>query len=148
MPNKLFKPKGIKERFVTSISRWNEAHGTRYLLFDMRDISGYKSRGGYDKSGELVYLKEYFSIMFGNHELEEYVFVKKGVFDKSIMKGAKCVKVGDDVLEYTYKKGAFSRRYYNAYFEYEGVDYYLYVKTCNDVKFSQLMQEFFAEKLI
>ena len=67
--------------------------------------------------------------------------------DEAAMKDAKRVKVGDCELSYTYRKGAFSRRHYNARFEYDGVQYYVYLKTCNDVKFSQLMTEFFEGKL-
>lgn len=147
MPNKLWKPKGIKEIGFTSISKYNAAHGTEYLLFDMRDISGYKGKAGFDGNGRMVYLKEFFSVMFGNHELTEYVFTEKGVFDRSVMQGAKKERVADCVMEYTYKRGPFSRRHYNAYFEYGGVEYYVYVKSCNDVKFSELMTEFFTEKL-
>lgn len=147
MPNKLFKPKGVKERKSSSIADYNSEHGTKYLIFAMRDVTDMKSETGYGGDGKPVYLKEFFSIMFGNHELTEYVLLDPSVFDEAAIDGAKRVKVGNCELSYTYRKGAFSRRHYNARFEYDGVQYYVYLKTCNDVKFSQLMTEFFEGKL-
>lgn len=148
MPNKLFRHKGIREKKSEPISDVNAAKGTKYLFFAMRDVSDFKSTAGYDGQGRLVYYKEFFSIMFGNHELTEYVLVEPKVFDDAVMAGAKKVAVADCVMEYTYKKGMFSRRYYNARFRYDGVEYYVFVKTCNDRKFSELMTEFFTDKLV
>ena len=147
MRNKPCLSKGVKERRSCSIADYNAGHGTKYLIFAMRDVTDLRSFVGYGKDGRAVYLKEFFSIMFGNHELTEYVLLDPTVFDETVMDGAKRVRVGDCELSYTYRKGAFSRRHYNARFEYDGVQYYVYLKTCNDVKFSQLMTEFFESKL-
>ena len=147
MPNKLFAPKGIRDKKAESIADYNAAHGTRYRIFAMRDVTDLKSYVGCDREGKVVYLKEFFSIMFGNHELTEYVLLDPTLFDDGSMKDAKRVRVGEHELRYTYRKGAFSRRHYNAWFECDGVWYYVYLKTCNDVKFSQLMTEFFENEL-
>lgn len=146
MANKLFSPKGIKEVAEESISKYNAAHGTKYLLFDPRDISEFKCRRGV-KDGKTVYLYEKLQIMFGNHEIEEYCFTEKGVFDRSIMKDAKPARVEDLKILYTRKKGFFIRTFYNVFFEYEGVEYYLYIVVSDEKKFNNLMCEFAKDKM-
>lgn len=145
MANKLFSPKGITEVKEESISKYNAANGTKYLLFDPRDITEFKCRRGV-KDGETVYLYEKLQIMFGNHELEEYCFVRQGVFDKSVMAGATRAMVDDLPIEYTYKK-TLLRKHYNVYFEYEGVPYYLYFVTSGNGKFKEIMYEFVKDKM-
>lgn len=146
MANKLYNPKDIKETDEESISKYNEANGTKFLLFDPRDITEFKCKKGI-KDGKIVYLCERFQIMFGNHELWEYCFFENDTFDKNILVGAKQALVDDVPILYTYKKGLFSRRYYNAYFNIDGIDYYVYLKSCNESKFKEIMYEFIKDKL-
>lgn len=145
MASKLFSPKGIKEVEEESISKYNAANGTRYLLFDPGDITEFKCRRGV-RDGKTVYLYEKLQIMFGNHEIEEYCFTEKGVFDRSLMKDAKPARVEDMQILYTRKKGIF-RTSYNVFFEYEGTEYYLYIVVSGDKKFNSLMCEFAKDKM-
>ena len=145
MANKLFSLKGIKEVDEESISKFNAANGTKYLIFDPRDITEFKCRRGV-KDGKTVYLYEKLQIMFGNHEIEEYCFIEKGVFDRSLMKDAKTARVEDIRLLYTKKKGFF-RTAFNVFFEYEGTEYYLYIVVSGEEKFNALMCEFAKDKL-
>lgn len=146
MANKLFSPKGIKEVNEESISKYNAANGTKYLLFDPGDITEFKCRRGM-ADGKTVYLYEKLQIMFGNHEIEEYCFTQKGVFDRAVMKDAKSARVEDLHILYTRKKGFLIRTFYNVFFEYEGVEYYLYIVVSDEKKFNSLMYEFAREKL-
>ncbi len=144
MANKLFSPKGIKEVEEASISKYNAANGTEYLIFDPRDITEFKCRRGV-KDGRTVYLYEKLQIMFGNHEIEEYCFTEKGIFDRSVMKDAKSARAEDIQLLYTRKKGIF-RNAYNVFFEYKDVEYYLYIVVSDDSKFNNLICEFAQDK--
>lgn len=145
MASKLFSPKGVKEIQEESISKYNAANGTKYLLFDPRDITEFKCRRGI-KDGRTVYLYEKLQLMFGNHEIEEYCFTERGVFDRSVMKDAKPARVEDIQIIYTRKKGFF-RTSFNVFFEYEGVEYYLYIVVSDEKKFNSLMCEFAKDKL-
>ncbi len=145
MASKLYSPKGIKEVDEESISKYNAVNGTRYLLFDPSDITDFKCKRGV-REGKTVYLYEKLQIMFGNHEIEEYCFTEKGVFDRSLMMNAKPARVEDMQIFYTRKQGFF-RTSYNVFFEHEGVEYYLYIVVSGDKKFNSLMCEFAKEKL-
>ena len=145
MASKLYSPKGIKEVDEESISKYNAANGTRYLLFDPRDITEFKCKRGV-RDGRTVYLYEKLQIMFGNHEIEEYCFTEKGVFDRSLMQNAKPARVEDMQILYTRKKGFF-RTAYNVFFEHEGAEYYLYIVVSGDEKFNSLMCEFAKDKM-
>ena len=145
MANKLYSPKGIKEVEEKSISKYNAANGTEYLLFDPSDITEFKCRRGV-AGDRTVYLYEKLQLMFGNHEIEEYCFTEKGVFDKSLMKDARPARVEDMQILYKSKKGFF-RTSYNVYFEYGDAEYYLYIVVSDEKKFNNLMCEFAREKL-
>ena len=145
MASKLFSPKGIKEVAEESISKYNAANGTKYLLFDPRDITEFKCKRGV-KDGKTVYLYEKLQIMFGNHEIEEYCFAEKGIFDRSLMKDAIPARAEDLQILYTRKKGLF-RTSYNVFFEYEGVEYYLYIVVSDEKKFNSIMLEFAKDKM-
>lgn len=145
MASKLFTPKGIKEVAEESISKYNAANGTKYLLFDPGDITEFKCRRGV-KDGKTVYLYEKLQIMFGNHEIEEYCFVEKGVFDRSVTEGWKSARAEDLSILYSRKKGFF-RNSYNVFFEYEGTEYYLYLVVSGDNRFNSLICDFAREKL-
>lgn len=146
MANKLYSPVGIKEIKEESISKYNAANGTKYLLFDPGDITEFKCRRGV-KDGRTVYLYEKLQLMFGNHEIEEYCFTEKGIFDRSLMKDAKPARVEDLQISYTRKKGFLIRTFYNVFFEYKGTEYYLYIVVSDEKKFNALMCEFAKEKL-
>ena len=145
MASKLYSPKGIKEVDEESISKYNAVNGTRYLLFDPSDITDFKCKRGV-RDGRTVYIYEKLQIMFGNHEIEEYCFTEKGVFDRSLMQNAKPARVEDMQILYTRKKGFF-RTAYNVFFEYEGAEYYLYIVVSGDKKFNSLMCEFAKDKM-
>ncbi len=142
---KLFSPKGIKETDEESISKYNAANGTRYLLFNPKDITEFRCKRG-TVDGKTVYLYEKLQIMFGNHEIEEYCFTEKGIFDRSLMADAQRARAEDLHILYVRKKGFF-RTSYNVFFEYEGTEYYLYIVVSGDNKFNELMCEFAKEKL-
>lgn len=145
MASKLFSPKGIKEVKEESVSKYNAANGTKYLIFDPRDITEFKCRRGV-KGDKTVYLYEKLQIMFGNHEIEEYCFTEKGVFDRSLMKDAKPARVEDMQIFYIKKKGLL-RTAFNVFFEYGGIEYYLYIIVSGEKKFNSLMCEFAKDKL-
>ena len=145
MASKLFSPKGIKEVAEEYISKYHAATGTKYLLFDPRDITEFKCKRGV-KDGKTVYLYEKLQIMFGNHEIEEYCFAEKGIFDRSLMKDAIPARAEDLQILYTRKKGLF-RTSYNVFFEYEGVEYYLYIVVSDEKKFNSIMLEFAKDKM-
>lgn len=145
MASKLFSPKGIKEVDEESVSKYNAANGTKYLIFDPSDITEFKCRRGV-KDGRTVYLYEKLQIMFGNHEIEEYCFTEKGVFDRSLMKDAKPARVEDMQILYVKKKGLI-RTSFNVFFEHEGIEYYLYIVVSGESRFNSLMCEFAKDKL-
>lgn len=161
MANKLFKrPKQVKEvRYIDgSISKHNDNLGTKYLLFDPKNITSYECIKGM-REDELAYIKERLVCMWGNEEIEEYVVVDDAAKD---MFASLCeeqvalankqdfvkAKVDDVIIRYSHKSGMFSRFYYNVWFEYAGTYYYLYIKTCDGAKFKALMEEFLTYKKI
>lgn len=106
---------------------------------------------------KVVYIKERLACMWGNEEIEEYVLVDKDYKDifanlcnsetvfahkQDFVKA----KVDDVIIEYSHKKGLFSRYHYNVWFEYGDNYYYLYIKTCDGGKFKKLMEEFLIDK--
>ena len=106
---------------------------------------------------KVIYIKERLACMWGNEEIEEYVLVDKsckdmfeGLCNKETALAHKQdfikARVGDIVIEYSHKKGMFSRYHYNVWFEYAGTYYYLYIKTCDGGKFKSLMEEFLTDK--
>ena len=159
MANKLFKgDKSIKQvRYVGgSLSKYNDGSGTKYLLFDPKNITSFECYKGME-GDKLVYLKERLACMWGNEEIEEYVVVddtKRGIFEELCSKDVALAnkqdfvkaKVDDVIIQYSHKSGLFSRFHYNVWFEYEGTYYYLYIKTCDGKKFKTLMEEFLTYK--
>ncbi|MCI8911980.1 MAG: hypothetical protein HFE31_04705 [Clostridia bacterium] len=164
MANKLFqKPKTIKEvRYEDgSLSKHNDKNGTKYLIFDPKNITAFECVKGVANPSEgenkLVYIKERLACMWGNEEIEEYVLVDKGskdIFDSLCVEKVALAhkqdfikaKVDDVIITYSHKKGAFSRFHYNVWFEYDDNYYYLYIKTCDGGKFKSLMEEFLTYK--
>lgn len=158
MENKLFEDiKGVKEYEYTSISKHNAANETKYILFDPPNLTSFKCVIG-RKDGKDIYIKEKLACMWGNEEIEEYVLLDdeytscfalpdKTLFEKNKTEYVKA-KVGDTNIEYTHKKGMFSRFIYNVWFEYGGNKYYLFIKTCNGKKFKVLMEEFIEKAII
>lgn len=161
MANKIFqKPKMVKEiKYLDmSISKHNDKFGTRYLLFDPKNITAFECVKG--MAGEnLIYIKERLACMWGNEEIEEYVAVGKegrAMFEKLCSQSVAAAnkqdfikaKADDVVITYSHKSGMFSRFYYNVWFEYADEYYYLYIKTCDGGKFKALMEEFLTYKKI
>ncbi len=161
MANKLFKkPKQIKEiKYVdSSLSKHNDKEGTQYLLFDPKNITDFECVKGVDGE-KTVYIKERLACMWGNEEIEEYALVdgdSKDIFANLCKEEVALAnkqdfvkaKVGDVIIDYSHKAGAFSRFHYNVWFEYNGNYYYLYIKTCDGGKFKALMEEFLTYKKI
>ena len=159
MANKLYdRPKNIKEvRYEDgSISKHNDKHGTSYILFDPKNITSFECFKGME-GDKLVYIKERLACMWGNEEIEEYVLVDDTQRDMfaSLCKEEVALankqdfikaKVDDTIIEYSHKAGMFSRFHYNVWFDLAGTYYYLYIKTCDGVKFKALMEEFLTYK--
>ena len=159
MANKLFStPKNIKEeKYVDgSLSKHNDKNGTAYILFDPKNITAFECCKGM-MGDKLVYIKEHLSCMWGNEEIEEYVLVDETQRDifaslckQEVAQANKQdfikARVDDTIIEYSHKAGMFSRFHYNVWFEYAGVYYYLYIKTCDGAKFKTLMEEFLTYK--
>lgn len=161
MANKIFsRPKNIKELRYDggSLSKHNDKYGTQYLLFDPKNITSFECVKGM-AGDKLVYIKERLLCMWGNEEIEEYVLVdaeQKDIF-ASLCKEQIALdnkqdfvkaKVDDVIIQYSHKAGMFSRFHYNVWFEYAGNYYYIYIKTCDGVKFKALMEEFLTYKKI
>lgn len=157
MANKLFDGiKGVKEYKYTSISKHNAANKSEYILFDPPNLTSFKCEIG-RKDGKDVYIKEKLACMWGNEEIEEYVLLDEEYAqffktpDKEVFQRQKCeyvkAKVDDTLVEYTHRKGMFSRFIYNVWFEYKGIKYYLFVKTSDGKKFKSLMEEFIGKAL-
>ena len=159
MANKLFsKPKGIRECKYTSISRHNAEFSSEYILFDPPSVTSFECAKG-EKDGEIVYIREKLVCMWGNEDIEEYVLLDndcKDIFESYRSESAAAAhgqtftkaKVEDVTIEYSHKKGVFSRHHYNVWFERRGIYYYLYVKTSDGRKFKSLMEEFIAKAVI
>lgn len=158
MANKLFVDiKGLKEYDYTSISKHNAANASDIILFDPPNLTSFKCTIG-RKEGKDVYIKEKLACMWGNEEIEEYALLDDAYAeyfalpDKSVFEKAKTeyvkAKVGDTTVEYTHKKGMFSRYIYNVWFEYGGRKYYLFIKTCDGRKFKALMEEFIQKAIV
>lgn len=158
MANKLFKRiKGIKESEYTSISKHNAQNGSRIILFDPPNLTSFKCVAG-SIDGKQVYIKESLACMWGNEEIEEYAVLDKdfnGFFEipsEEVIRKNKQeyvkAKVGDTLIEYTHKSGMFSRYFYNVWFEYDGIRYYLFIKTCDGKKFKTLMEDFILKAII
>ena len=160
MANKLFqRPKNIKEvRYDGSLSKYNDGNNTSYLLFDPKNITSFECFKGMDGE-KTVYIKERLICMWGNEEIEEYVLLddtQKDMFASLCNEQSATAnkqdfvkaKVDDVIIQYTHKTGMFSRFHYNVWFEYAGVNYYLYIKTCDGKKFKALMEEFLTYKKV
>ncbi len=158
MANKLFKDiEGVVESDYTSISKHNAENNTSIILFDPPNLTSFKCQKG-EKEGKIVYIKERLVCMWGNDEIEEYALLDDKFSDyfalpsEEVIKKSKQefvkAKVGDTIIEYTHKKGMFSRFFYNVWFEYNGTKYYLFIKTCTGKKFKALMEDFILKAMI
>ena len=158
MANKLFQgQKNIKEvRYDSSLSKHNDSEGTKYLLFDPKNITSFECSKGMEGE-KLVYIKERLACMWGNEEIEEYVVVdnaQRDIFASLCSEEVALAnkqdfvkaKVDDVIIQYSHKSGMFSRFHYNVWFEYADTYYYLYIKTCDGSKFKTLMEEFLTYK--
>ena len=154
MANKLFsKPRIVKEKKYTSISKHNAEFSTKYILFDPPNVTAFECAQGL-VDGRLVYIHEKLACMWGNEDIEEYVVLddtlKKYFDDVRPKEGDDTLvkaKVGDIIIEYTHKSGSFSRYHYNVWFEKDGVYYYLYIRTSDGRKFKTLMEEFIEKSI-
>ncbi|MDE5616772.1 MAG: hypothetical protein K2I78_03190 [Clostridia bacterium] len=155
MANKLFaKPKTVREKNYTSISKHNAACGSEYILFDPPNVTSFECAVG-EKDGKNVYIREKLACMWGNEDIEEYVAVDDSAREYFLTLMPKDgsdtlikAKAGDTVIEYTHKKGRFSRHHYNVWFERNGALYYLYIRTSDGAKFKSLMEEFLEKSII
>ncbi|MDE6758421.1 MAG: hypothetical protein K2J89_03980 [Clostridia bacterium] len=153
MANKLFsKPRQVKEKKYTSISKHNASFSTEYILFDPPNVTSFECAKG-EIDGRTVYIREKLACMWGNEDIEEYVVVDdevKEYFENIRIKESGALvkaKVGDIIIEYTHKSGSFSRYHYNVWFERNGAYYYLYLRTSDGRKFKALMEEFIEKSI-
>lgn len=152
MANKLFsKPRKIKEKKYTSISKHNAQFASEYILFDPPNVTAFECVKG-EVDGKTVYIREKLACMWGNEDIEEYVVVDESVkeyFENIRIKETLVkAKVGDIIIEYTHASGRFSRHHYNVWFERNGVYYYLYIRTSDGKKYKALMEEFIEKSII
>ena len=64
-----FKPKRLREIYCHSVSRYSADNGLNLHAIDYTDddnVTGYKCVLGVDKDGKPSYIKEFFSVMWGN----------------------------------------------------------------------------------
>ena len=153
MANKLFsKPRKVKEKKYTSISKHNAECSSEYILFDPPNVTAFECDAG-EIDGKIVYIREKLACMWGNEDIEEYVVLDEDVkeyFENIRIEASSQLvkaKVGDIVIEYTHKSGSFSRYHYNVWFELKGVYYYLYIRTSDGKKFKTLMEEFIEKSI-
>lgn len=142
MANKLINLKGFKEEKSNSISKYNFENGTQYFLFDPDNITDYKSTCGF-KNNKKMFLHEYIQCMWGNDEIDEYIF-----FDNSYIENAlkdinfSVLEINGIKIRYAYKKKLFSRYIFNSYLTINGITYYVFVKTIEKYRFKKLMEDF------
>ena len=124
------KFQNVKEETLDSICKISDREQKPYLFLDPDNVTGFKCAIG--KIGDVPsYLFEFIQTMWGNDEIYEYILKDDLKIDLSQfgpIKEAKLPKL-DLTIQYTEKKGLFSRYLYNVYFEYKNERYYLFVKT-------------------
>ena len=67
-----FKPERLREIYCHSVSRYSADNGLNLHAIDYTDddnVTGYKCVLGVDKDGKPSYIKEFFSVMWGNDEV-------------------------------------------------------------------------------
>ena len=65
MANKIISLKGFKEKKYISIAKYNVENGTKYFLFDPKNITQFKCTLGY-LNVSIAYLNEFVQCMWGN----------------------------------------------------------------------------------
>ena len=123
-----FKPKRMREVYCHSLSRYAKDNGLSLHAIDYTDddnVTGYKCVLGVDKEGKPSYIKEFFSVMWGNDEVNVKHAAENGV----------------DV-SYTVQRGMFGRFHYNALITLGGTRYYFYIKTIRGASFKRIMDKF------
>ena len=71
-----FKPERLREIYCHSVSRYSADNGLNLHAIDYTDddnVTGYKCVLGVDKDGKPSYIKEFFSVMWGNDEVNVFV---------------------------------------------------------------------------
>lgn len=141
---KQFRLKGVREDYYPSVVRYNIEHGTNLRVIaygDDDNVTDYKCRIGYDKTGKALYLKEFFTVMWGNDEVELYCDISGMLQDFSLSGDVRNAEQNGRELQYTEQRGMFGRWHYNVLITIDGVRYYMYIKTIRTSSFARIMKK-------
>lgn len=142
MANKIISLKGFKEKKYISIAKYNVENGTKYFLFDPKNITQFKCTLGY-LNDSIAYLHEFVQCMWGNDEIDEYIFFNNShILNKLDNYPIQEIEINGIKIRYTSKKTIFSRYIFNAVFNINNVDYYIYIKTIENNRFYSIMKDF------
>lgn len=140
----------VKEERYESIAKYNVVNNRSYYLFNPMNVTSFKCKIGKESDKE-VYIYEHLECMWGNDEIDEYVF-----FDDFKLQEFEDFKLepyinninfeGIDVF-YTFKTSILGKWIYNAIYEVDNVRYYVIIKTIDPKKFLKLMKEHFNAQL-
>ena len=143
-----FKCKRLREVYCHSLSRYAKENSLPLRAIDYTDndnVTGYKCVLGLEKDGSPAYIKEFFSVMWGNDEVEVFVDLVDKLKDFALQgEVINAVEKGTPV-SYTVQRGAFGRWHYNVLIEIDGFKYYFYIKTIRGSSFKRIMGKFCGE---
>ena len=140
-----FKPKRLREIYCHSVSRYSADNGLNLHAIDYTDddnVTGYKCVLGVDKDGKPSYIKEFFSVMWGNDEVNVFVDLAKNLEVCSLTGEVKSAVENGVPVTYTVRRGMFGRFHYNALITLDGTRYYFYIKTIRGASFKRIMDKF------
>ena len=81
--------------------------------------------------------------MWGNDEIDEYIFFNNShILNKLDNYPIQEIEINGIKIRYTSKKAFFSRYIFNAVFNINNVDYYIYIKTIEKNRFYSIMKDF------
>lgn len=138
-----------KEQKYKSIAEFNVINNKTFYLFNPKNITEFKCGVGLEDDKQ-VFIHEHLECMWGNDEIDEYVF-----FDDYKLQDFEDFKLSDvnkveyDGIEvfYSMSKSFFGRLKYCAVFEIDNNRYYLYIKTIKQERFFSLLKEFFEVQM-
>lgn len=140
-----FKPKRLREIYCHSVSRYSADNGLNLHAIDYTDddnVTGYKCVLGVDKDGKPSYIKEFFSVMWGNDEVNVFVDLADNLEGFSLTGEVKSAVENGVPVSYTIRRGMFGRFHYNALITLDGTRYYFYIKTIRGASFKRIMDKF------
>lgn len=140
-----FKPKRMREVYCHSLSRYAKDNGLSLHAIDYTDddnVTGYKCVLGVDKEGKPSYIKEFFSVMWGNDEVNVFVDLADNLASFTLQGEVKHAAENGVNVSYTMQRGMFGRFHYNALITLGGTRYYFYIKTIRGASFKRIMDKF------